>query len=214
MESPSSTTRHPLSTLRRLVQPQPRERAQDHRCELCGLALASEHSHLLEPASRRLLCSCDACAVLFSGRQDTRFRRVPRDSTHLTDFQLSDAQWEDLRLPINLAFFVSSTPAERVIAMYPSPAGATESLLPLEAWHALVKENPILAELEPDVEALLTNRVGTAREYYRTPIDECYKLVGLIRAHWRGLSGGAEVWDEVARFFTGLKQRSRHAGGP
>ncbi len=45
----------------------------------------------------------------------------------------------------------------------------------------------MLAELEPDVEALLVNRMNGERAYYRTPIDECFKLVGLIRAHWRGL---------------------------
>jgi hypothetical protein len=151
--------------------------------------------------------------VLFSGQQTARYRRVPRGIAFFTDFQLSDAQWDDLCLPINLAFFVSSTPAGRVLAFYPGPAGATESLLPLEAWHALVEENPVLVELEPDVEALLANRVSGAREYYRTPIDECYKLVGLIRIKWRGLSGGSEVWDEVGQFFTSLKARSRHAGG-
>jgi hypothetical protein len=166
----------------------------------------------VEPASRQLRCTCDACAILFSG-QSGRFRRVPRGSTFLGGFHLSDGQWEDLRVPINLAFFISSTPAGRVLALYPSPAGATESLLELEAWRALVDENPVLAELEPDVEALLVNRVGGAREYYRAPIDECYKLVGLIRSNWRGLSGGPEVWALVGRFFTGLKQRSRHAGG-
>ena len=57
------------------------------------------------------------------------------------------------------------------------------------------------ATLEPDVEALLVNRIGEARECYRVGIDECYKLVGLIRTHWRGLSGGQAVWDEIGRFF-------------
>ncbi len=100
-----------------------------------------------------------------------------------------------------------------MLAFYPSPAGATESLLELEAWQALVVQNPILGRLEPDVEALLVNRMNKDREYYRAPIDECYKLVGLIRANWRGLSGGSEVWEEVGQFFTSLKQRSRSTGG-
>ena len=47
------------------------------------------------------------------------------------------------------------------------------------------------------------------RAYFRAPIDACFKLVGLIRTHWRGLSGGTQVWDEVARFFAGLHERSR-----
>ena len=63
---------------------------------------------------------------------------------------------------------------------------------------------------------LLVNRVGMARgctpaEYYLVPIDECYKLVGLIRTHWRGLSGGTEVWREIGAFFAALKQRAGFA---
>ena len=58
--------------------------------------------------------------------------------------------------------------------------------------------------MEADVEALLVNRIGHVRgfaapEYYVLPIDECYKLVGLIRANWRGLSGGTEVWQEIGQ---------------
>ena len=98
----------------------------------------------------------------------------------------------------------------RVSALYPSPAGATESLLPLEAWNSIVQNNPVLQQMEPDVEALLVNRVGLARgaapaEYYVVPIDACYQLVGLIRLHWRGLSGGTEVWKEIGDFFTRLR---------
>jgi hypothetical protein len=171
--------------------------------------LPAEHSHLLEPATRKLVCSCEPCAILFSGREDARFRRVEPRVELLTGFRMTDAQWEDFHLPINLTFFVESTPAGRVLAFYPSPAGAVESLLPLEAWQTLVSQNPALATFEPDVEALLVNRMKTERAYFRTPIDECFKLVGLIRAHWRGLSGGTQVWDEVARFFARLEERSR-----
>jgi hypothetical protein len=92
--------------------------------------------------------------------------------------------------------------------MYPSPGGATEAMLSAEAWQGLIDDNPALATLQPDVEALLVNRVNGARQYYRAPIDECYKLVGLIRTHWRGLSGGAEVWKQIAIYFDDLKTRS------
>lgn len=94
-------------------------------------------------------------------------------------------------------------------AMYPSPAGATESLLPLTAWSTLVADNPVLGQLESDVEALLVNRVGESREYFLAPIDACYELVGLIRMHWRGLSGGEAVWQEISRFFSRLKAQAR-----
>jgi hypothetical protein len=197
-----------MTTLRRFVRAQP----PAERCELCGAAVADEHPHLLEPASRRLLCCCNPCALLFDGQPGARYRRVPRRVESWPDVRLTEAQWADLRLPIDLAFFVPSTPEGRVRAFYPSPAGAVESLLPLEAWHALVAENPVLGGLEPDVEALLVNRVG-GQECYRVPIDECYRLVGLIRAHWRGLSGGTEVWGQIGRFFAGLNARARPSGG-
>jgi hypothetical protein len=176
--------------------------------------LAEEHAHLVEVASRRLRCACDACAILFSGQGAGKYRRVPRRVELLADFRLADVQWEGLNLPINLAFFLHSTPAGRVVALYPSPAGVTESLPDVGAWEALEEDNPVLRELEPDVEALLVNRLGPAPEHYRVGVDECYKLAGLIRTHWRGLSGGPAVWEEVGRFFTGLKERARTAGGP
>ena len=185
-----------------------RERAPAEQCELCSIGLAHEHPHLLDPATRQLVCCCEACAILFSGQASARYRRVPRRIRALADFQISDAQWDSLLLPINLAFFFYSSPAEQMVALYPSPAGATESLLDLEGWNDLVRDNPILATLEPDVEALLVNRVGNARHYYIAPIDECYKLVGLIRSNWRGLSGGAEAWQEIGEFFASLKERS------
>jgi hypothetical protein len=32
--------------------------------------------------------------------------------------------------------------------------------------------------------------------------------VGIIRMGWRGLSGGSEVWSEIARFFDDLQKRA------
>ena len=40
------------------------------------------------------------------------------------------------------------------------------------------------------------------------PIDECFRLVGLIRVHWHGLSGGEEVWREIGNFFTQLRSKA------
>jgi hypothetical protein len=194
----------PLASIRRFARP----RAALERCALCGAEIGADHPHLVEPSSRRLSCACDACAFLFSGEGSTKYRRVPRRVRFLPDFSLDDATWDGLQLPISLAFFLRSTHEGRVVALYPSPAGATEAPVAGEAWQALEEDNPPLRDFEPDVEGLLVNRVGEARECYRVGIDECYRLVGLIRAHWRGLSGGAEAWDEIACFFAGLKERS------
>jgi len=202
--SASSRGRSPLAALRRFVRPP----AAVERCDLCSVALPADHQHLVEPANRQLLCACDACAILFSGRADTRYRRVPRRVRPLPDLRLTDAQWDGLLIPIGLAFFFHSSPTGKVVAVYPSPGGPTESLLDLGAWEDVVQDNPVLKEMEPDTEALLVNRVGDARAYYLAPIDQCYKLVGLIRAGWRGLSGGTEVWEEIGRFFAALAERS------
>jgi hypothetical protein len=189
-----------------------RKRKPVERCELCSLELTSEHPHLIELAARKMVCSCDACALLFDGRAG-KYKRVSRWVQALNSFHLSDSQWEGLMIPINMAFFFNSSVDGRVVVLYPSPAGAVESLLSLEAWQEIVQDNPALGGMEPDVEALLVNRVGKSRadvpaEYYIVPIDECYKLVGLIRANWRGLSGGTEVWHEIGRFFADLKNRA------
>jgi hypothetical protein len=175
---------------------------------MCGVGLVHQHQHLLDPVSKRLVCACDACAVLFYQSGETKYKRVPRRVRLLADFQMTDGQWDSLLIPIGLAFFVESSSENRVLALYPSPAGSTESMLSLEAWFDIVQENPVLAEMESDVEALLVNRLDGNAEYYLAPIDKCYKLVGLIRSNWRGLSGGTEVWEKIRDFFGELKAGS------
>jgi Family of unknown function (DUF5947) len=194
-----------INTLRRF-----RERSSyQEKCEFCGTGLEPEHRHLLEVAKRRVVCTCTACALRFQDVVGGRFKLIPSDIRHLSEFDLSDSEWESLALPINLAFFFYSTPHQKMNAMYPSPAGATESLLPLTAWTALVERNSELTTMAADIEALLVNRVGTTREYYIVPIDLCFELIGLIRVHWRGFSGGDKVWEEVDKFFSKLKANAR-----
>jgi uncharacterized protein DUF5947 len=195
----------PLAKLRRFVrEPQ----APKEICELCASPLSRQHRHLLELDKRRVACACDPCAILFGGSSRQRYRIIPRDVRLLKDFAMDDSEWESLLIPINLAFFVNSSVAGRVVAQYPSPGGAMESSLDLDYWSAIVERNPRLKQFEPDVEALLVNRVSAAPQYYRAPIDECFRLVGLIRMHWRGLSGGTEVWQEIDSFFGELKMAS------
>jgi uncharacterized protein DUF5947 len=194
-----------IKTLRRFRE----QSSYQEKCEFCGAGLPPEHRHLLEVAKGRIVCTCFPCAFRFQDVVGGRFKLIPSDIRYLPEFDLSDPEWENLALPINLAFFFYSTPQQKMNAIYPSPAGATESLLPLTAWDSLVERNSILAAIEPDVEALLVNRVGTKREYYIVPIDLCFELIGLIRVHWRGLSGGDKVWEEVDKFFAKLKTNAR-----
>lgn len=199
----------PLAALRRLAE---RPAPVRERCELCGAPVPAEHPHLLEVATRSLVCGCRGCAVLFSAEGAGRWRVVPTRVRLLAGFLLSDEEWDDLLVPVGMAFFHRSTPAGRVVALYPGPAGATESLLTLDAWQALEAANPPLRELQPDVEALLVNRVRGSRDSFLAPIDECFRLVGIIRSRWKGLSGGSEVAEAIDAFFRDLRARAEVVG--
>ncbi len=190
--------RQAFHTLRRLV---PRADNAEH-CGLCRQPLAPQHDHLIDPRTRRLLCSCQACTILFNNPA-AQYKRVPKRVQFLPDCEIGDAEWDELMIPIGIAFFIKQSTGEnsdRIAAFYPSPAGPVESLLSLDLLH------PALIRLEPDTEALLVNRA--ARESFILPIDECYRLVGLMRTHWKGLSGGAEVWREIQLFFQEMKNRA------
>ena len=195
--------------LRRFLREAPASPVPQERCELCATPVAAEHPHLVEPAQRRLLCACPACGVLFSDAGQ-RYRRVP--GRYLTDpgFTLSEAQWDALQVPVGMAFFLVNSVRSAVVACYPSPAGATESELPLEAWADGVGSSALAALLEPDVEALLVRRGEAGRSVgpvaLLVPVDACYRLVGLVRLHWKGFDGGAEAWAAIDAFFEELQE--------
>jgi Family of unknown function (DUF5947) len=200
----------PLGALRRLMR-ENRERTPPRsvveRCEFCGTTLANEHRHVLNLSTHEVLCACNACALLFGteGSGGGKYKVISSRYRSLKDFQMSDEQWDELMIPVNMMYMVYKTTAQRMMAFYPGPAGAMESLLELEQWDTMVEQNPVLHDMEADIEALLINRVRNANEYYIVPIDECYRLVGLIRSHWKGLSGGQEVWKMIDEFFMRLR---------
>ncbi len=199
----------PLDILRQFARRR-ETRPPTEQCELCSAEIPENHRHLLELAKNTLVCVCRPCSILFGDPNagSGKYRIVPSRYLLLPDFQMTDEQWEELTIPVNMVYIFHSTLANRIMAFYPSPAGAIESTLSLQGWDALVNSNAILKDLEPDVEALLINRVESYREHYIVPIDTCYELVGLIRLKWKGLSGGEEVWKAIAGFFASLRKRA------
>jgi hypothetical protein len=180
-----------------------RSREGAERCELCSAAVPDAHAHVLDERAGDLLCACRACALLFErdAAADGRYRLVPDRRVRLSG--LSPA---DLGVPVGLAFFVRR-PDGGVDAHYPSPLGATRWDVDPDVWDRAVAGCEPLPTMRPSVEALLVNTARGADEQWLVPVDECHRLVAVVRRHWRGLSGGDRVWREIEAFFDELAGR-------
>ncbi|MFF1413004.1 DUF5947 family protein [Streptomyces sp. NPDC058289] len=181
-------------------------------CELCAVAVAEDgHRHLVETERRALVCACTACALLFDrpGAAAGRFRAVP--DRYLTDpaHPLGDGAWEALQIPVGVAFLFRNAALDRLVALYPSPAGATESELDPETWQQVLGAGRLAGLLEPDVEALLLHRADGETTCHLVPIDICYELVGRMRMLWQGFDGGAEAREALRVFFERVERRAR-----
>jgi hypothetical protein len=180
------------------------------RCELCRIELSDVHTHLVDLTVRALRCCCRACYFLFTpeGAGAGRYRPVPERYLRDPAFRLTMGQWDQLAIPVGLVFVFHHSGLGRPVACYPSPAGATESLLALPAWENIRAANPEITDAEPDVEAVLLRQVGGAFDSYLVPIDACYDLVGRLRLYWHGFGGGEEVREQIRTFFDTLADRA------
>ncbi len=205
----------PLASLRRITTTRP-EPVVGERCEMCAEAIAEEHQHVVNLESRVLMCTCRGCYLLFTAEHaEMRYRAVPDRYLSFPGFSFGASEWDELQIPVGLAFLFQNSVQDRIVAFYPGPAGATESELPLDAWTRIVTANPQLGHLRADVEALLLR--GPDREDHPdfsahvVPIDTCYELVGRLRTLWRGFDGGEEARAAIEEFFATVEQRSRPA---
>ncbi|MFC9518005.1 DUF5947 family protein [Nocardiaceae bacterium NPDC056970] len=200
-----------LGVLRRIAAERPAQ-VTGERCEMCAVPIADEHSHVVNMAGRQLMCVCRPCYLLFAEPgAELKYRAVPDRYLSFPDFSLGPGRWDALEIPVGLAFFFRNSDQDRTVAFYPGPAGATESELPIDAWAAVLEDNPVLATVVPDVEALLIRipQSGPAgAECHLLPIDACYELVGRLRRRWRGFDGGQDARAELDDFFARIEQRS------
>jgi hypothetical protein len=178
----------------------------DERCELCALPLASEHPHLFERDQRTIVCTCDACAMLFGMIDSQRYRRI-RPSVRRVAVSIDDGAWSALGVPVGLAFLCRVSNGD-VLAAYPGPAGAAVAMVDRDAWESVVARHPALQNLEPDIEAWLVNRIAGEPVQYRVSIDHCYRLAGLVRSRWRGIGGGPAVAEAIVEFFRRLEEQA------
>jgi hypothetical protein len=211
--------RNSLAVLARVAATRPPPTAQE-RCDMCAVDIGEQHQHVVDLVGRGLMCTCRPCYLLFTAEEaELRYRAVPDRYLSFPGFAVFAGQWDELEIPVGLAFFFVNSELGRTVAFYPGPAGATESELPLGAWDRIVAGNPGFGLVRPDVEALIVRMPerrsgdGSARaEAFLVPIDRCYELVGLLRRAWRGFDGGQEARALLDTFFADLAARSAPAG--
>jgi Family of unknown function (DUF5947) len=180
------------------------------RCDMCATEVPADHAHLADLDTSRLMCACRACYLLFTSPEAGRgrYRAVPDRYLSDPDHPVSTAEWDELQIPVGLAFFLRSSRQGGITGFYPSPAGATECQLDLTAWERLAAAHPLLRAVEPDVEAVLFTKEGP--DCFVVPIDSCYELAGQIRLHWRGFDGGSEARQAIASFLDSVQARAKH----
>jgi hypothetical protein len=202
-----------LAGLRRIINERPAP-VVGERCEMCAEPITDGHRHVVDLESRALMCTCRGCYLLFTAEDaQLRYRAVPDRYLSFPDVTLDARQYDELEIPVGLAFLFNSSVLNRTVAFNPGPAGATESELPLEAWNRVVEANPQLSVVRADVEALLLRGTDRGSEFscHLVPIDACYALVGQLRQLWRGFDGGTEAHQAMEDFFAEIAARSRPA---
>jgi hypothetical protein len=181
---------------------------------MCAEPIGDAHQHVVSLSSRALMCTCRGCYLLFTAENaELRYRAVPDRHLSFPSFHLEPGQWDDLQIPVGLAFFFVNSVLDRTVCFYPGPAGAAESELPLDAWQRVVDDNPDLAVVAPDVEALMVRIRPDSGECFLVPIDACYELVGRLRQVWRGFDGGQDARREIDAFFGSVATKARPAAG-
>ena len=189
-------------------------RADEENCEFCATGIPAGHSHVADLEQSSLMCACRACYLLFTqpGAGRAKYRSVPDRYLRDPDRTLSAAEWDELQIPVGLAFFLYRSDPGELSCFYPSPAGATECALDLPAWQRLAAGHPLLGQAEPDVEAVLISQDETAGiEYFIVPVDACYELAGRMRMLWRGFDGGTEARQSIAEFLADVRRRAKAA---
>ena len=205
----------PLAPLARFVARPGAPGSPGARCRLCREPIDGDdgrHAHVVDLVDRTILCACATCCRLLAqpGAGGGRYRAVPDRVLVDPGHPLDQARWAELGIPVRLAFVFLNSGLDRWIAQYPSAAGAAEAELSPEPWRAFAAATPLVAAIEPDVEALLVHgrREGDL-ESFVVPIDACYRLVGRLRRTWRGFQGGDEAWRHIDGTFADLRARAR-----
>jgi hypothetical protein len=209
ISDPEQAASESKDTISKSTEKQPinvKQSGRVERCDFCSKPIPSDHKHFADLKNMKFMCACEMCAVLQAEKGE--YQPLPERYLYLKDFDLPEEIWMQLKIPVNMAFIVYNSAREQPVAYYPSPAGATESELYLKFWSRLKQNNPVLGDMEADLEGFMINRLDQPHEHFIVPIDCCYKLIGLIRVTWQGMHGGKEMQNSVRQFFNELKEKA------
>lgn len=154
------------------------------QCELCAAPLRDSHDHLLDPQARKALCTCPACAMLFSDVSEAAQRYV-RLQTHvapLPDAALSEADLEALGVPVRLVVLCPSALHDALFMLYPSAAGVVEGHAPFAAWCALITRHIALEPVQVDRDAVVVDLRAGKRIVLHVSLDVAYELLGSLQS--------------------------------
>ena len=185
------------------------------RCDLCGVEVAPMHDHLIDPvrAPARLRLWRLRGALQRAGRHQVQAGAPARDGARRAHHQ---------RCPVG-----GAPAADRPgLLLRQHAAGAGGGVLPepgrrhrVAAGARDLGGDPARAPgpratCSPTFRRCSSTGSGAARRptvCYLVPIDQCFRLVGIIRMHWKGFTGGTAVWEEIDRFFADLGRMARPA---
>ena len=207
----------PVAALRRISRS--RAAAYDgERCEMCGEPVAEAHPHVVDLESRALLCTCRGCYLLFTaeGARHALPRRA-RALPVLPGLPARPGHWDDLQIPVGLAFFFASSvqrpgrsrstrgrPAPPSPSCRWAPGSPSSPTTPSSASSARTSRRCCVRGAR--------NRPPARPQAHLVPIDACYELVGRLRQVWRGFDGGQEARARIEAFFD-AGRRSRPPAG-
>ena len=130
---PAGGSRRPRDRAAAAAAAAPARRTPTSTATSAASRIPADHRHLLHLVERRILCACETLLALRGGDPDLRptgTRTLWLDGLRAPRRGLGVVRDPD-RARVLLR---TRAPPARVVALYPSPAGATESELDLDAW--------------------------------------------------------------------------------
>ena len=161
---------HVGSRLRSWPAPRTAEREAQEHCDLCSEPIPPEHRHLLDLETRELRCACRRAACCSTARAPAAGTTPgPRPAAAAGRLRARRRAWEELRIPVDMAFFFHRARGRARRRLLPGADGRDRVAARAARLGGDRGRQPRARGMEPDVEALLVNRARGARDSWLVP---------------------------------------------